>query len=118
MAAVISSMLYTICRLIPHPLLCGRCGEGSSNNTLVRSLGNHHLPAAAAQGLVMIARRNVLEKLTIWTFATAPLLEAKRSAGSSHRWSPLEPFKASTAADRQRGGRSLRAPRRGSGTPN
>jgi hypothetical protein len=36
----------------------------------------------------------------------------------TNRGSPLGPFRASTAADRQLGGRSLPAPRRGSGTPN
>jgi hypothetical protein len=39
-------------------------------------------------------------------------------AGFDHRWSPLGPFRASTGADRQLGGRSLPAPRRESGTPN
>jgi hypothetical protein len=47
------------------------------------------------------------------SFALRRLFETVRSYAAGPR-----PFRASTAPDRQRGGRSLPMPRQGSGTPN
>ena len=70
-------------------------------------LGNHDRIVSFG-GIGMIRRDVTVRRVLV----------PNRSAVFDNRWSPLEPFRASTAADQPLGGRSLRAPRRGSGKPN
>jgi hypothetical protein len=60
-------------------------------------------------GWGLVYRRIVLSR---------PRLAGAGRASRQMRWSPLGLFRASTATDRQLGGRSLQTPRLGSGTPN